>query len=62
MIWSYANASRSTEEQDEMLNAITSGSLLTWQHVNLQGEYDFRRMAANDDSFDMEKILALRLT
>jgi hypothetical protein len=50
-----------TEEQDEMLNAITSGSLLTWQHVNLQGEYDFRRVAANDDPFDMGKILALRL-
>jgi hypothetical protein len=31
------------------------------QHVNLQGEYDFRRIAANDDSFDMGQILALRL-
>jgi hypothetical protein len=50
-----------TEEQDEMLDAITSGSLLTWQHVNMQGEYDFRRIAANDDSFDMGQILALRL-
>ena len=51
-----------TKEQDEMLNAIISGSLLTWQHVNLQGEYDFRQAAANDDPFDMGKILALRLT
>ena len=51
----------SAEERNEMLKAITSGSLLTWLHVNLQGEYDFRRAAANDSSFDMEKILALRL-
>ena len=50
-----------TEEHDEMLNAIKSGSLLTWQHVNMQGEYDFRRVAANDEAFDMGKILALRL-
>ncbi len=50
-----------TEEKDEMLKAITSGSLLTWQHVNMQGEYDFRRAAANDEAFDMGKILALRL-
>ena len=50
-----------TEEQDEMLNAITSGSLLTWQHVNMQGEYDFTRPAVNDDPFDMGQILALRL-
>ena len=49
------------EEQREMLNAITSGSLLTWQHVNLQGEYDFRQIAANDDPFNMKKIRALRL-
>ena len=49
-----------TAEQDEMINAVTSGSLLTWQHVNLQGEYDFRQVAANDDPFDMQKILALR--
>ncbi len=50
-----------TKEQDEMLNAITSGSLLSWQHVNMHGEYDFRRVAANDDTFDMRQILGLRL-
>lgn len=50
-----------TEEQNEMLSAIISGSLLTWQHVNMQGEYDFRRVAANDGSFDMGQILSLRL-
>jgi TnpA family transposase len=49
------------EERDAMLKAITSGSLLTWLHVNLQGEYDFRQRAANDSSFDMAKILALQL-
>jgi TnpA family transposase len=50
-----------TEDRDAMLKAITSGSLLSWQHVNLQGEYDFRQSAANDSSFDMSRILALRL-
>ncbi len=51
----------SADERNEMLKTITSGSLLSWQHVNLQGEYDFRRTAANAGSFDMEKILALKL-
>ncbi len=50
------------EEQREMLSAITRGSLLTWQHVNLQGEYDFRQVAANDEPFNMKKIMALRLS
>ncbi|RLA49622.1 MAG: hypothetical protein DRQ97_00365 [Gammaproteobacteria bacterium] len=49
------------EDRDAMLKAITSGSLLSWQHVNLQGEYDFRQSAANGSSFDMSRILALRL-
>ncbi|MGC6500651.1 MAG: Tn3 family transposase [Henriciella sp.] len=48
------------EERDNMLAAIKSGSLLTWQHVNMQGEYDFRQIAANDSAFDMGRILALR--
>jgi hypothetical protein len=37
------------------------GSLFTWQHVNMQEEYDFRRVAANNSVFDMGKILALRV-
>lgn len=50
------------EEQREMLNAITGGSLLTWQHVNMHGEYDFRQIAANDEPFDMRQIMALNLS
>lgn len=38
-----------------------STALLTWQHVNMQGEYDFRRVAANNPVFDMGKILALQV-
>jgi hypothetical protein len=44
-----------------MLEAITSGSIIAWAHVNMHGEYDFTRPAANDDVFDMAKILALKL-
>ena len=44
-----------------MLESITGGSILAWRHVNLQGEYDFTRPAANEDMFDMEGILALKL-
>ena len=44
-----------------MLNSITSGSLLSCTHINLQGKYDVRRVAVNDEAFAMDKILALRL-
>jgi TnpA family transposase len=67
MLWNYLYLSQKLsdtaddEEREEMLKAITSGSIIAWRHVNLQGEYDFRRTAANDTAFDMDKILALKL-
>ncbi|MCW5590394.1 MAG: hypothetical protein KIT27_12125 [Legionellales bacterium] len=44
-----------------MVSLIKNGSVMTWGHVNLHGEFDFRRHAANDSPFDMEKILSLKL-
>ena len=35
------------DEQDDMLAVIIQGSILTCQHVNMQGEYDFTRNAVN---------------
>ncbi len=48
-------------EREEMVESITSGSILAWRHVNMQGEYDFTRKAANEGFFDMQSILALKL-
>jgi len=55
------SGTKNADDQREMLCAITGGSLLTWQHVNLQGEYDFRQVAANDEPFDLTQILAFKL-
>jgi len=49
------------EDRQQMLKAITNASLLTWQIVNLQGEYDFRQVVAKDEPFDMRKIMKLKL-
>jgi len=48
-------------ERHEIINMIKKGSIITWRHINLHGEYDFRRPAANESRFDMEKILSLKL-
>jgi hypothetical protein len=42
-----------------MLNAMLRGSVVAWHHINMQGEYDFTKHAANDSMFNMERILAL---
>lgn len=39
-----------------MFEAITGDSIIAWAHVNMQREYDFTRAAANDDTFDMQRI------
>ena len=42
------------------VKTIQNGSMLTWQHVNMRGEYDFTK-SANSTNFDMHKILALKM-
>jgi hypothetical protein len=44
-----------------MLKAITGGSVIAWRHVNMRGEYDFTRPAANEEVFDLSDIFALKL-
>lgn len=62
ILWNYLYLSEliaNTTDMDERLdlvNSISSASILNWKHVNLRGEYDFRRKAANDSRFDMDKI------
>ncbi len=67
ILWNYLYLSQKLSdtadpgERKEMLTAITEGSIIAWRHINLQGEYDFTHMAANDDTFDMQRIFALKL-
>lgn len=67
VLWNYLYLSQllanynCNDERLEMLGLIKEGSVMSWGHVNLHGEFDFRHHAANDSPFDMGKILSLRL-
>ena len=67
VLWNYFYLSQlltncsGDQERAEMVSLIKEGSILTWSHVNLHGEFDFRRKAANDCIFDLNKILALQV-
>jgi len=67
VLWNYLYLSEyllNIQDDDERGNAAESmlnGSVLTWRHINLHGEYDFTRNAANDTRFDIERILALTI-
>ena len=49
---------RSDDKNREVLiENITSSSILTWQHVNMHGTYDFTKFQSNNDNeFKYEEI------
>ncbi|MEM8562242.1 MAG: hypothetical protein AAGF57_08410, partial [Pseudomonadota bacterium] len=50
-----------SEEQQRMIDAIRGGSVITWSHVNLRGEYTFTPLSANDEVFDIRRIKAFNI-
>ena len=49
-------------QRRELLKVIQSGSIVTWAHVHLQGEYDFSAEKMRDSvGFDFSQILAFKL-
>lgn len=67
VLWNYLYLSQlltnssNKNQQRQIVESIKYGSMITWQHINLQGEYDFTKHAANDTPFDLTKILALQI-
>ncbi|MCE3239009.1 MAG: transposase [Gammaproteobacteria bacterium] len=68
ILWNYLYLSQliannsNIQDRNQMVVSIKKGSLITWQHVNLQGEYDFtKHTGANDNLFNIEQILALKV-
>ena len=65
LLWNYLYLSQlvvnneDPNERTRIIYSIKRGSMMAWGHINLQGEYDFTKPAANNVPFDMEKILAL---
>lgn len=48
-------------QKNQMIESIKHGSMTTWRHVNLHGEYDFTKNSVNESPFDLNKILALKI-
>lgn len=67
VLWNYLYLSQmlvninSLQVRSTLLDAIRSSSMMAWSHINMQGEYDFTKIASNETYFDMKEILAVRL-
>ena len=68
VLWNYLYLSQmlancnDDKERSEIVDMIKEGSIINWAQINLHGEFDFNRQAANDISFDIGKILSLKLS
>ena len=68
LLWNYLYLSHllmtaeNDSKREELLKIIKNGSIMTWQHLNLLGEYDFRnRPASNDAFFNIKKTLMWKM-
>lgn len=51
---------QSSMEKQNIINAVKHGSMISWQHINFQGEYDFSEENLKDAiDFDLEEIRSL---
>lgn len=68
ILWNYLYLSElvvntpSRKERSALFDSIRGGSVITWKHINLRGQYDFRRKAANNAMFDFRRIKALKIS
>jgi TnpA family transposase len=66
--WNYLYLSQKISGEDnferkkEVINAIKNGSVVTWRHINLHGEYDFSEEKLQDSiGLNVPKILGLKI-
>jgi len=66
--WSYLYLSqmiheaKSVEERNNIIEAVKNGSVLAWQHFNMQGDYDFSDDYLKDAiEFSIEDLLQLKV-
>jgi TnpA family transposase len=65
VLWNYLYLSnlltdyQSRDELEELIEVVRNGTAVTWQHINMLGEYDFNTLQFNQSSrFDMPKLKA----
>lgn len=67
VLWNYLNISdqltkiTDNKERESILNIVEKSSIMTWQHINMHGEYDFEKMNNNKSTFNLEEILNMNL-
>jgi hypothetical protein len=66
--WNYLYLSKllykagSDHERRNLIDTIKNGSVVVWQHINLQGEYDFSEETLKDSiEFRLPELLEVKI-
>jgi hypothetical protein len=63
ILWNYIALTKiimrsDPDERAQLLESITSASILTWKHVNLHGTYDFSNLfSSNDADYTLDDVI-----
>ena len=50
------------DDRKAILENIINASILTWQHVNLHGTYDFSNLSvANDQGYPLNEVISFKV-
>lgn len=69
VLWNYLKLTEklttcnNQKEFEKIINTVKNSSIMTWQHINMHGEYDFDLLKIDNDtvSFEMDRLLSLKL-
>jgi hypothetical protein len=67
ILWNYIELTKIIMRSDNtsrqaILENITNASILTWQHINLHGIYDFSNLlSANDQDYSLSEVINFKV-
>ncbi len=65
ILWNYLfltkhlSSTKNKQDEEDMLDSIKKGSVLSWRHVNFTGSYDFTKTSSKIGQFNYEKLKKL---
>ena len=67
VLWNYLSLTAKlsvlrTDESKKIIENLSSTNLMSWKHINIHGEYDFRSINTKQSAFDLEELVEYQLS
>jgi len=66
VLWNYLTLTKkmssvNKQTQDEIIRSLNNTSMISWHHINIHGEYDFKLMGSQSEQFDVDSLVDYEL-